>query len=472
MAVKLSVLIVDDDPDIRRAVTRLVSSVGHEVTSTSTGEEGLEVYKKRQFDLVLLDLGLPGKSGLEVLDELSSIERSMTIVVTADDQLTTAVECMRRGAFDFVPKQELATALMSAIERAANVLRRERLFEASRRAERKRMGEMQGRSPAMLEVFDLIRKGATISPDATILITGESGTGKELAAKAIHQKSPRCNGPFVPVNCTAFQENLLESEFFGHEKGAFTGADSAKPGLLEVARDGTVFLDEIGDMPLQLQAKLLRFLQNHKFYRVGGIRERHSNVRILAATNKDLKEVVKEKKLREDLYFRLNVFPIKLPPLRERHEDIPLLAEEFLEELCTKLRLPAKTLSEEAAVALCRYSWPGNVRELRNVVERLLIMLETEAKEIRPKHLPEEIVPRPASSPPPSVLTSLPYTEAKQTFLDRFNVNYICHMMARCEGVVSQAARSASMDRANWRRLMRRYDITTDNYRERDSSSS
>ncbi len=470
MAEKLSVLVVDDDPDILRAISRLLRSVGHEPTVASTGEEGLEVYKKRQFDLVLLDLGLPGKSGLDVLDELSSIERSMTIVVTADDQLTTAVECMRRGAFDFVPKQELASGLLPAVERAAESLRQERLFEASRRAEKSQLGEMQGRSPAMQEVFELIRKGATKSPDATILITGESGTGKELAAKAIHQKSPRHEGPFVPVNCTAFQESLLESEFFGHEKGAFTGADTAKPGLFEVARDGTVFLDEIGDMPLQLQAKLLRFLQNHKFYRVGGIRERYSNVRILAATNKNLLEVVKEKRLREDLYFRLNVFPITLPPLRKREEDIPLLAEHFLGELCAKLRLPPKTLSDEAASALGKYSWPGNVRELRNVVERLLIMVDADAKEIRPSHLPEEIVPRPASSPPPSMLTNLPYTEAKQTFLDRFNVNYICTMMERCEGIVSRAARTASMDRANWRRLMRRYDITTENFHDRDPS--
>jgi DNA-binding NtrC family response regulator len=461
----LSVLIVDDEPEVRRAIARLLGRVGHETTTVASGEECLSVYRKRHFDLVLLDLGLPGKSGLDVLDELATIERSTTIVVTANDQLATAVECMRRGAFDFVTKQTLDAQLLPAIERAAVKLRRERILEAACRTDPRRVGELLGESSAMLKVFDLIRKGATKSPDATILIMGESGTGKELAAKAIHEKSPRHEGPFVPINCTAFQENLLESEFFGHEKGAFTGADIAKPGLFEVARDGTVFLDEIGDMPAQLQAKLLRFLQNHTFYRVGGIRERHSDVRILAATNQNLGELVKQQRFREDLFFRLNVFPVRLPPLRERQPDIPILARHFLDELCRKLRLPPKTLNEDAASALCQYSWPGNVRELRNVIERLLIMTDADTAEIRAHHLPEEICPRAPGVRPPTSFSTMTYTDAKQVFLTHFDTTYIAEALAQSEGIVSRAARRAGMDRANWRRLMRRHGITVENFR-------
>jgi DNA-binding NtrC family response regulator len=461
MSEKLSVLIIDDEVGMRRAIGRILSGAHHQTTTVGTGEGGLEEYRRRHFDLVLLDLGLPGKTGQEVLDELAAIERSLVIVVTGDDQLTTAVDCMRRGAFDFVPKRELHSRLLSAVERAVDKLRQERLFEASLRAESGKMGGMIGESEAMRQIFDLIARGAQ-SPDTTVMITGESGTGKELVAEEIHRKSPRKGNPFVPINCTAFPETLLESEFFGHKKGAFTGADKDKKGLFEVARGGTLFMDEVGDMPLSLQAKLLRFLENRTFRRLGGTRERHSDVRILAATNKNMKEMIKKGTFREDLFYRLDVFPIHLPPLCERPEDIPVLARHFLKVLTERYRIAPKQLSPAAAAALCHYPWPGNVRELRNVVERLLFMVDDQ--EIHPGNLPNEIRPRRVTPATSQAIPDLPYAEAKQAFLTRFNVTYVCQTMASCEGVVSQAARKAGMDRANWRRLMRHHGITSKNF--------
>ncbi len=311
----------------------------------------------------------------------------------------------------------------------------------------------------MLHVFELIERGAR-SPDTTVLITGESGTGKELAAKAIHQKSDRREGNFVAVNCTAFQESLLESEFFGHKKGAFTGADSDKRGLLEWAGGGTIFLDEIGDMPLPLQAKLLRFLEDRTFRRVGDTRERRSDARIVSATNKAIKTMFKEGSFREDLYYRLSVYPIELPPLRARREDIEMLTERFLDELCEKFRKSPKRVSPEAMEALRAYAWPGNVRELRNVIERLLFMVDE--REILPEHLPKEINPHGRAVTLERGFTDLPYASAKK----RFNESYICQLLSRHDGVVSHSARHAGMDRANWRRLMRRYGINTENYRD------
>jgi DNA-binding NtrC family response regulator len=370
------ILVVDDERMIRWSIQQALVKDGYAVATVETGEEAVSQASDDPPDLVLLDISLPGIDGIEVLRRLKAMDHSITVVmVTATEDLKTAVEAMRLGAFDYVSKpfdlDRLRVVVQNALDR--HELRQE--VELYRKESVKKYGfhRIVGPSKALKEVVEIARKVAK-SEATTVLLQGESGTGKDLIAQAIHYESSRATRPFIPINCTALPEDLLESELMGHEKGAFTDAKAAKKGLFEVANGGTVFLDEIGDMKPGLQAKLLRFIENKAFRRVGGHRDISVDVRIIAATNRNLEELVRGGHFREDLYFRLNVVPIRIPPLRERREDILPLGEYFLAEFSREFKRPVQGFTEETRRRMVVHPWPGNVRELRNSIERAIIL--------------------------------------------------------------------------------------------------
>jgi len=375
--------VVDDERMIRWSIQQALSKDGHSVTAVETGEEAVAQASDEMPDLVFLDITLPGIDGIEVLRRLKGIEPSVAVVmVTATDEVKTAVEAMRLGAYDYVSKpfdlDRLRVIAQNALDR--HELRQEVEFHRKESVKKHGFHRIVGSSRKLAEVVEVARKVAK-SDAATVLLQGESGVGKDLLAQAIHYESARATRPFIPINCTALPEELLESELMGHEKGAFTDAKIAKKGLFEVADGGTIFLDEIGDMKPGLQAKLLRFIENKAFRRVGGHRDISVDVRIVAATNRNLDELVRTGQFREDLYFRLNVIPIRIPPLRERREDIPPLAEHFLSEFSNDIRRPRGGFSDLSKRQMSAYGWPGNVREMRNIIERALILGATDPVE-------------------------------------------------------------------------------------------
>ncbi|MCL6611070.1 MAG: sigma-54 dependent transcriptional regulator [Peptococcaceae bacterium] len=379
------ILVIDDEEHMCWALERAMRQEGYQVLTTTRGREGLELIKEEGPSLVILDLKMPEMDGMEVLKKARELNPKLPVIIlTAHGTIETAIEAMKTGASDYLTKpfdlDELKLVIkqnlvMSQLMNEVNFLRSELT---------KKYRKMVGESPAIKEVTRLIEKVA--NSNATVLITGESGTGKEVAAVAIHQNSPRRDYPFVPVNCAALPENLLESELFGHEKGAFTGAVARKLGRFELADKGTIFLDEIAEMPLNMQVKLLRVIQEKSFERVGGNETLHVDVRIIAATNRDLTSAMEKGQFREDLYYRLNVVQIHLPPLRERKEDIPLLANFFLEKL--RPTYLVNKISDDAMKLLCKYNWPGNIRELQNVLERAAII--SHGNEITANDLPRE----------------------------------------------------------------------------------
>jgi DNA-binding NtrC family response regulator len=370
---KQRVLVVEDEDKLRRVIELQLQSSGYDVLKAGTAEDGLKLAEEA--DLILTDLRLPGMGGLDLLAALRRQNSGTPVIVmTAFGTVEIAVEAMKGGAADFLPKPFSLDHMMTVVEKALSVraLRTEnqRLKEAL--DQRYQFDNIVGRSAAMREIFQTIERVAPTR--ATVLLCGESGVGKDMIARAIHHHSPRRERPFVKINCTALPENLMESELFGYEKGAFTGANIAKPGKFEQADTGTVFLDEIGDVPATIQVKLLRVLQEREFERLGSNKTRHIDVRVVAATNADLRAALEQGTFREDLYYRLNVMPLNIPPLRERKEDIPFLAEHFVRKLAPELGSRAKAISEAALERLAQYHWPGNVRELENVIERSLVM--------------------------------------------------------------------------------------------------
>ena len=383
------VLIVDDDPASRRLLEVRLRPLECDVATVTNGEQALTAIRKDMPDLVLLDLQMPRIGGIEVLRALRKEGIHVpTIVITAHGSIGIAVEAMKEGAYDFLTKpvdgNHFDIVVRKLLEREG--LKRE--LELFSEDADKRYRLVVGKSDKMNEAVETAKKAATSK--ATILLLGESGTGKEIFARAIHNWSERRSQPFVAINCVGLSKELLESELFGHEKGSFTGADQLKKGKMELANGGTVFLDEIGDVSQELQTKLLRFLQEREFDRVGGVRPIHVDVRIVAATNRDLDVAVKEGRFREDLYHRLNVVPIMLPPLRERREDIPALAHHFLQRFAKEVKKNLSEISEEALDKLSAYDWPGNVRELANVIERAVVL--GQGPEIAPHDLPARIV--------------------------------------------------------------------------------
>jgi two-component system response regulator AtoC len=365
------ILVVDDDPGLRESF-RLILDDEYDVVEAPDGPAALETVRTSQVDLVLLDIRLPGLDGIEVLERIKAVDEGVEVIlVTAVKTVRTAVAAMKLGAFDYLTKpfdeDELLALVRRALEKRSLV--REVTFLRSELARRHDVDELVGQHPEMQKLYRLI--GQVARTTTTVLITGESGTGKELVARAIHRQGPRHDKPFVPVNPAALSDSLVESELFGHEKGAFTGAYQRKLGRFELARGGTLFLDEIGSLKPELQVKLLRVLQEREFERVGGTRAIALDARIILATNVDLKQAVAQGKFREDLYYRLAVMPIMVPPLRERREDIPLLVQHFIRRYSQQLNRRLDGVSAEALTVLAEYSWPGNVRELQNVIERL-----------------------------------------------------------------------------------------------------
>ena len=438
---KTRILIVEDEEKLRRVLSLHLESLGYEVASTASAEEALRLAP--QVQLVLTDLRLPGMNGLELLEAIQRQNaRLPVIVMTAYSSVETAVDAMKKGAADFLPKPFSLDHLAAVVRKALEVqqLREENARLREELGRRYRIENIIGTGPKMQEILAAVMRVAPTR--TTVLLCGESGVGKDLIARAIHYHSPRAEQPFVKINCTTIPENLMESELFGYEKGAFTGAVASRPGKFEQADKGTVFLDEIGDVPPAVQVKLLRVLQDREFERLGSNRTRQIDVRVIAATNADLRRALEEGNFREDLYYRLNVFPITIPPLRERREDIPLLAERFLRKFAAETGSRVEEISPEAMQKLVEYHWPGNVRELENVIERSL--LYADGKVLLPEHIRLDYAPRrlnngqaaPADGFLPEGMT-----------LEQYEQHLIREALRRAGGNKSQAARLLGLTR-------------------------
>ena len=456
---KHKVLVVDDDLTIRTILEKVLKSEGHTVVTALTGEEGVEKAEQENPDLVLLDIGLPGIDGIETLGRIVKLDPDIAVImITAQGSVETAVAAMKAGAFDYVTKpvdlDKLELVLARALELRAIKLELAQLREAVRSGGRD--SGLIGESAAMRALRDLIDRVA--ASDATVLITGESGTGKELVARAIHQGGARAKGPFVALNCAAVPEALMESELFGHVRGAFTDARAQRQGIFESADGGTVFLDEIGDISPKQQAFLLRILETGEYERVGDSKTLRVDVRVIAATNRSLEQKVSEGTFREDLYYRLNVMNILAPPLRDRKEDIPLLSDHFRKHFNQQLNRKVERFSKEARRLLTNYKWPGNVRELRNTIERALLLCR-ETK-LQKHHLPQEF----------STSNDVGYTHKPKQIkkeitpdtkpvLDADTVN---SALVASYWNVTQAAKSLNISRVHLHRLIKKYKLTRD----------
>jgi DNA-binding NtrC family response regulator len=451
------VLIVDDERDMLTNCTRILRRYGYECLTAETSEQGLKLVEIEHPDVVLVDLRMPDRSGIEIVKAVKSRHPAMEMVLmTAYATIATAVDAIKQGAFDYLPKPFTADQLQAVMARAMR--QKQATAEAYRlkgeSAGRTHLGAMIGKSEALEELRENIRK---IAPtEATVLITGESGTGKELVARSLHQRSRRSANPFVPVDCAALPESLLESELFGHEKGAFTGASISRPGLFELAHTGSLFLDEVAELPLPLQAKLLRVLEARQLRRVGGRHFISIDVRLIAATNRDLTKAREAGGFREDLFYRLNVIPIHVPSLRERREDIPLLAMHFLLKACHPGPSKAKGFSSDAMSLLEQYAWPGNVRELKNAVERARALANREY--IQPEDLPPEV-----REPSAGLLDRLPPTPsfkaAKQELVTEFEERRLRELLERTGWNIAQAARESGIHRKTIERKLKRYHL-------------
>ncbi len=449
-----SILIVDDEQSIRESLDGILQDEGFRTLVAETGEEALALLGEETPDLVLLDIWLPGIDGLETLRRIrENHQEQVVIMMSGHGTIETAVKATKLGAYDFIEKPLSLEKVLISIE---NALKVNRLVEENRslKAKMAKEYEMVGCSAAIQNLKEQIAIAAPTS--GWVLITGENGTGKELVARAIHHYSKRSDKPFVEVNCAAIPEELIESELFGHEKGAFTGATAQRKGKFDQAHEGSLFLDEIGDMSLKTQAKILRILQERKFERVGGNRTIEVDVRVIAATNKDLEEEIQDGNFRQDLYYRLNVLPFHVPPLRERSEDIPLLAKHFLAYFCSKESREIKTLEQDAIEALTAYNWPGNVRELKNIVERLVIMSPRQT--IGFEDLPSSIQRsgnRDSGAKPYLPASGVSLKQAR----DDFEREFILQKLQENEGNISRTAEAIEMERSNLHRKIKSYGI-------------
>jgi DNA-binding NtrC family response regulator len=442
-AAKIDLLIVDDEADFRESASRYFARMGFHVDQAEDGEEALNVSTNKKFDVVILDIHMPGMNGIRVLEELMKRDPApKVIMLTGGGTIENAVESIKKGAYDFLTKPAKLEDLDRMIRRACETQQLEKENKQLKEVIKRQSpgGEMIGQSPAMQEVFRLIEK--TADSGKPVLIEGESGTGKELVARAIHKSSPLADKPLVIINCAALAEQLLESELFGHEKGSFTGAIASKPGLFEIADGGTLFIDEFGEMSGGLQAKLLRVLEDGSMRRVGSITERRVNVRVIAATNRDLEQEVKDKTFREDLYYRINVLGITLPPLRQRSGDIKLLAKEFAGD--------DWVIDDEVMKRMVSYSWPGNVRQLQNAIERAKVLAEEDRIEM--KNLPSAIV----ESAPEKLLVAI----NDEVDLETLNKIHVEDTFNRCDKNKTKTARALGINRRSLYRLLEKYSIS------------
>jgi two-component system nitrogen regulation response regulator NtrX len=448
-----SILVVDDEQSIRESLMGILQDEGFRTLFAKNGEEGLALLREESPDLVLLDIWMPGIDGIETLRRIrEGYPEQLVIMMSGHGTIETAVRATKLGAYDFIEKPLSLEKVLLCIQNAMKI---GQLVEENRslKAKLAKEHEMIGESPAIRNLKGQIAIAAPTS--GWVLITGENGTGKELVARSIHNLSHRREKPFIEVNCAAIPEELIESELFGHEKGAFTGALALRKGKFDLAHEGTLFLDEIGDMSLKTQAKVLRILQERKFERVGGSRTIEVDVRVIAATNKNLEEEIRAGNFREDLYYRLNVLPFHVPALRDRAEDIPNLANHFLSCFCSKESRETKTFSPGAMSALMSYSWPGNVRELKNLIERLVIMTQEQA--ITESHLPPSVFSK-RSAPrtfPPAAAETATFREAKEEFEKEF----LLQKLEEHDWNISRTAEAIDMERSNLHRKIKSFGI-------------
>ncbi len=476
IAETIRILIADDERTLRESCATVLRSDGYHVTLAGRGEEALDLIRRRPFNLILVDLFMPQVSGLELLDAALKVNKdALVVVMTGNPSVTSSIEALRRGAWDYLPKPFSATHLQVLIGRASHAILKAR--EAAELREQVMRQNAQGGggdglaiigiSPAFRRAVELARKVAPT--DASVFISGESGTGKEVIAQFIHQHSRRAKKTLVPINCAALPEPLLESEMFGHKKGAFTGADRDKPGLLETADGGTLFLDELTEMSMPLQAKLLRVVQDGVVRRVGAETAGDPvDVRFISATNRDPLDAVERGVLRGDLFYRLRVVPITLPPLRQRPEDIPLLANHFLGVFWHRHQQAGERpprLTEDTIEFLRSRAWRGNVRELQNVIEHVAVLAEPEAA-IRPEDVPLYDDAEPAPDRPVLPSTDGPFHEVKERVIGAFEHDYLTRLLARAGGNMSKAARQAHIDRTTLYRLMEKHGIQRDDAAE------
>lgn len=457
-----TILVADDEANLRKVLAAMLRREGYEVLTAADGWEAVTLMAHRRVDALLTDLKMPGLDGLSLLERTSREHPGLPVVMlTAHGTVDTAVNAMKLGAFDYLTKPFDKDELQLVIAKAA---------EASRLASREALPQstpangrfgMIGSSPALQSVFHTIEKVAA-SP-STVLVTGESGTGKELIASALHENSPRKERPFIKINCAAIPRQLIESELFGYEKGAFTGAVSSKPGRFELAHEGTLFLDEIGEIPLEMQVKLLRVLQESEFERVGGVSTTRVDVRLVAATNVDLEKLVEQGRFREDLYYRLNVVPLHLPPLRDRRDDIPLLVDHFVDKYQHRLNKAVTRVDDAARAALARYTWPGNIRELENVIERAALFCEGGVITVDelPNALRESSPPvrfeveSPASAAPGAATPVGPLKEIVKQHTESLEKDLIKRALEETNGNVTKAARRLEISRKSLQNKMK-----------------
>jgi len=440
---KISILVVDDELSIRESLSGWLQQDGYEVESAADGPAALAKAQETHYDIMLLDVKMPRMDGITVLKKLRESNADTAVVVmTAHGAIQDAVEAMKLGAHDYLLKPFDLEEMSLIIEKLVQVqtLAMENLILKDRVATISRFENLVGQSPPMLQLFETIVDVA--QSDATVLLTGETGTGKELVARSIHAQSPRCYGPFIAINCGAFTEHLLESELFGHEKGAFTDASYTKKGRLEMAHGGTLFLDEVGDISIKMQIDLLRVLETREFTRVGGTVPLHSDFRIIAATHQDLQEGIRKKTFRQDLYYRLNVIHVQVPPLRERPEDIPLLAQHFLRRYATETNKKVDSIHPEAMEAMRRYSWPGNVRELENALERAVVV--GKGRQLKPADLPFVVGAE---------------EEVAGLSLEDVERRYIAQVLASAKGHISNAAKVLRINRTTLYHKIKKYGL-------------
>ena len=445
-----TIMIVDDEPSILRSLGGALEDEGYRILTANDGLRALKKIEEEPPDLVLLDIWMPGIDGIETLKRLRAQHAGLPVImISGHGSIETAVTATKLGAFDFIEKP---LSLEKTLVTVQNALSFRQLNDDNLilRQKAERHHRLTGTSPAIQRLRETIERVAPTQ--ATVLIVGENGTGKELVARAIHQLSPRSNRPLVEVNCAAIPEELIESELFGHEKGAFTGANERRRGRFDLASNGTLFLDEIGDMSLKTQAKILRILQEQRFERVGGTATMQVDVRIIAATNKDLAQEIKDGRFREDLYYRLNVIPVQVPPLRERREDIPLLVAEFLKEAAIDSRLKQKRITERAIEIIVRQPWPGNVRELRNLIERLVILVPADVVDVH--HL-TECFPLATPDTPESALDQPTFRQART----EFERQYLRKKLAEHNWNISQTAEAIGLERSHLHRKIKSYGV-------------